>query len=118
MINKIILASKSGIRKKILDQNGINCEVLPANVDEESVKKSLIAEKATPEIISKNLAELKANKISEKKHDHLVLGAGALGTRNIEIDDNGDIYFLRQRLHYPPACPELVSKKTGQPYLK
>ena len=85
MINKIILASKSGIRKKILDQNGINCEVLPANVDEESVKKSLIAEKATPEIISKNLAELKANKISEKKHDHLVLGADSV------IDLNGEL---------------------------
>jgi septum formation protein len=64
MINKIILASKSTIRKKILDKNGINCEVVPANVDEDQVKESLLQEKATPEIISKNLAELKENKIS------------------------------------------------------
>ena len=78
MINKIILASKSAIRKKILDKNGINCEVVPANVDEDQVKESLLQEKATPEIISKNLAELKANKISEKKHDYLVLGADSV----------------------------------------
>ena len=67
MINKIILASKSGVRKKILEENNINCEVIPANIDEGSVKESLIKEKATPKIISKNLAELKANKISVKK---------------------------------------------------
>ena len=67
MINKIILASKSGVRKKILNKNNINCEVIPANVDEDSVKESLLKEKATPELISKNLAELKANKVSEKK---------------------------------------------------
>tara|TARA_B100001123_G_scaffold89904_1_gene103430 strand:+ start:107 stop:694 length:588 start_codon:yes stop_codon:yes gene_type:complete len=78
MINKIILASKSGVRKKILDQNNILCEVLPANIDEESVKKSLLVEKATPKIISKNLAELKANKISGKKHNYLVLGADSV----------------------------------------
>ena len=78
MINKVILASKSGVRKQILNQNGINCEVIPANIDEEQVKESLIKEKATPEIISKNLAELKANKISEKKHDQLVLGADSV----------------------------------------
>jgi len=85
MINKIILASKSGVRKQILNQNGINCEVIPANIDEEQVKESLIKEKATPEIISKNLAELKANKISEKKHDQLVLGADSV------IDLNGEL---------------------------
>ena len=85
MINNIILASKSGVRKKILDQNGINCEVVPANVDEEQVKESLLQEKATPKIISKNLAELKANKISEKKHDQLVLGADSV------IDLNGEL---------------------------
>ena len=68
MINNIILASKSEVRKEILKKNGINCEVMPANVDEEIVKESLIKEKATPEIISKNLAELKANKISKKKN--------------------------------------------------
>ena len=85
MINKIILASKSEVRKKILNQNGINCEVVPANVDEEQVKESLLQEKATPKIISKNLAELKANKISEKKHDQLVLGADSV------IDLNGEL---------------------------
>jgi len=85
MINKIILASKSAIRKKILDKNGINCEVVPANVDEDQVKESLLQEKATPEIISKNLAELKANKVSEKEHDYLVLGADSV------IDLNGEL---------------------------
>ena len=85
MINQIILASKSGVRKKILDQHNINCVVIPANVDEESIKKSLIQEKATPEMISKNLAELKANKVSEKKNDHLVLGADSV------IDLNGEL---------------------------
>ena len=67
MINNIILASKSEVRKKILNQNGISCEMIPANIDEEQVKESLLKDKATPEIISKNLAELKANKISKKK---------------------------------------------------
>ena len=71
MKDKIILASKSGIRKKILNENGIICEVLPANIDEEQIKESLLKEKATPEIISKNLAELKANKISKKKMNSL-----------------------------------------------
>ena len=85
MINKIILASKSAIRKKILDKNGINFEVVPANVDEDQVKESLLQEKATPEIISKNLAELKANKVSEKKHNYLVLGADSV------IDLNGEL---------------------------
>ncbi len=75
---KIILASKSEVRKKILDQNGIRCEVVPANIDEELIKDSLLKEKASPEIISKNLAELKANKISEKKHNYLVLGADSV----------------------------------------
>ena len=85
MINKIILASKSGVRKKILNLNGINCEVIPSNIDEEQVKESLLKEKATPEIISKNLAELKANKVSEKKPDKLVLGADSV------IDLNGEL---------------------------
>ena len=78
MINKIILASKSEVRKEILDQNDINNEVIPANVDENQIKESLLKEKATPAIISKNLAELKANKVSEKKHDYLVLGADSV----------------------------------------
>ena len=64
MINNIILASKSGVRKKILNENDISCEVVSANIDEEQIKESLLKEKASPEIISKNLAELKANKVS------------------------------------------------------
>ena len=78
MINKIILASKSGVRKEILDKNRINCEVIPANIDEDQIKNSLLEEKASPEIISKNLAELKANKISKKYHNRLVLGADSV----------------------------------------
>ena len=85
MINNIILASRSGVRKKILDQNGINCEIVPANVDEESIKESLLKTKETPKTISKNLAELKANKVSGKKTDKLVLGADSI------IDLNGEI---------------------------
>ena len=82
---KIILASKSGVRKKILNQNDISCEVIPANVDEDMAKESLLNEKATPKIISKNLAELKANKVSEKKPNELVLGADSV------IDLNGQL---------------------------
>ena len=82
---KIILASKSEVRKKILDQNNIRCEVVPANIDEELIKDSLLKEKASPEIISKNLAELKANKVSEKRHNYLVLGADSV------IDLNGEL---------------------------
>ena len=75
---KIILASKSKVRKKILDENYILNEVKPSNVDEDIVKLSLLKEKATPEIISKNLAELKANKVSNKYVDDLVLGADSV----------------------------------------
>ena len=78
MINNIILASKSGVRKKILDQNGIICEVIPANVDEDLIKESLLKEKETPKTISKNLAELKANKISTKKPNRIILGADSV----------------------------------------
>ena len=85
MLNQIILASKSEVRKKILDENKINCTVEPSNVDEDSVKESLLSEKATPEIISKNLAELKANKVSQKRTEDLVLGADSV------IDLNGKI---------------------------
>ena len=74
----IILASKSGVRKKILEKNEIKCIVEPSNVDEDSVKKSLLKEESTPEIISKNLAELKANKISQKRNGQLVLGADSV----------------------------------------
>jgi len=72
MVNQIILASKSEIRKKILEKHKINCIVKPSNIDEDSVKESLLKEKASPEIISKNLAELKANKISQKIVGELV----------------------------------------------
>ena len=78
MVNEIILASKSNVRKKILEENKITCIVEPSNVDEDSVKESLLKEKATPEIISKNLAELKANKVSQKITDKLVLGADSV----------------------------------------
>ena len=85
MINNIILASKSGVRKKILDQNDINCEVVPANIDEDSIKESLLKEKETPKTISKNLAELKANKISASKPNKITLGADSV------IDLKGEI---------------------------
>ena len=78
MVDQIILASKSGVRKKILEENQIKCIVEPSNVDEESIKDSLFKENATPEIISKNLAELKANKISQKRNRDLVLGADSI----------------------------------------
>ena len=85
MLNKIILASKSKVRKEILDKHKILCEVKPSNVDEDIVKEALIKESASPEIISKNLAELKANKISLKETDRLVLGADSV------IDLNGEL---------------------------
>ena len=85
MLNNIILASKSKVRKNILENNNINCEVKPSNVDEDSVKESLATENASPEIISKNLAELKANKISSKIKERIVLGADSV------IDLNGEL---------------------------
>ena len=85
MIDKIILASKSGVRKKILEENQIKCIVEPSNVDEDSVKDSLLKESATSEIISKNLAELKANKISQKFINEIVVGADSV------IDLEGEI---------------------------
>ena len=78
MLSKIILASKSEVRKEILDKNNIKCVVEPSNVDEEPVKESLLKEQASSEIISKNLAELKANKVSMKKTDEIVLGADSV----------------------------------------
>ena len=78
MVDKIVLASKSGVRKKILEDNKIICIVEPSNVDEKSIKESLLKEKASPEIVSKNLAELKANKISQKITGKLVLGADSV----------------------------------------
>ena len=78
MANEIILASKSEIRKKILENNKIKCRVVPSNVDEDNIKKSLLKEKATPTIISKNLAELKANKISQRFINEIVIGADSV----------------------------------------
>jgi septum formation protein len=78
MLSKIILASKSKVRKEILDKHNIFCEVKPSNVDEDSVKKTLINESASPEIISKNLAELKANKVSLSQKDRIVMGADSV----------------------------------------
>ena len=78
MVNEIILASKSGVRKKILEKNKIRCKIEPSNVDEDSVKESLLKERASPTIISKNLAELKANKISQKFIEEIVLGADSV----------------------------------------
>ena len=85
MLNKIILASKSKIRKEILDRNHIENIVEPSNIDEDVVKISLLKEKASPEIISKNLAELKANKVSMKKTGQIVLGADSV------IDLDGEL---------------------------
>ena len=85
MIKNIILASKSKIRKKILNKNNIICKVVPSNVDEDQVKESLLKEKASPEIISKNLAELKANKVSSKNSNDIVLGADSV------VDLNGEL---------------------------
>ncbi len=85
MPNKIILASKSKVRKQILDQNNIESIVIPSHVDEDVLKISLLKENATPEIISKNLAELKANKVSLKEMDKLVLGADSVIDLNNEL---------------------------------
>jgi septum formation protein len=85
MVKEIILASKSGVRKKILEKNNIQCRIEPSNVDEDSVKESLLKERASPVIISKNLAELKANKISQKFIEEMVLGADSV------IDLEGEI---------------------------
>ena len=85
MFNKIILASKSKVRKEILDKHNIYCEVKPSYLDEDAVKESLIRESASPEIISKNLAELKANKVSLGQKDLIVLGADSV------IDLNGEL---------------------------
>ena len=82
---KIILASKSKVRKEILDKNNIDNQVQTSNVDEDPIKESLLKNGASPEIISKNLAELKANRVSQRNNDHLVLGADSV------IDLNGEL---------------------------
>ena len=78
MFEEIILASKSLVRKKILEENGIKCIIEPSNIDEDLIKESLLKENANPKLISKNLAELKANKVSQKKNGNLVLGADSI----------------------------------------
>ena len=85
MVKKIILASKSKVRKEILERHNIICEVKPSNVDEDMIKKSLEKQKASPEIVSKNLAEVKSNKISQKFHESFVIGADSV------IDLKGEI---------------------------
>ena len=105
MLNKIILASKSKVRKEILDKHNILCEVKPSNVDEDIVKEALIKESASPEIISKNLAELKANKISLKETDRLVLGADSV------IDLNGELISKPESREEPL---EILKKLNGE----
>tara|TARA_B100001996_G_scaffold45824_1_gene33069 strand:- start:325 stop:930 length:606 start_codon:yes stop_codon:yes gene_type:complete len=85
MFEEIILASKSLVRKKILEENGIKCIVEPSNIDEDLIKESLLKENLTPKLISKNLAELKANQVSQKKNENLVLGADSIINLNEEI---------------------------------
>ena len=85
MLNNLILASKSKVRKDILKKHKIPCDIMPSNVDEDMIKESLLNEKASPEIISKNLAELKANKISSKIREKIVLGADSV------IDLDGEL---------------------------
>ena len=108
MLNKIILASKSKVRKEILDKNNISSEAKPSNVDEDVVKESFIKEMASPEIISKNLAELKANKVSLNQLDQIVLGADSvidLDGKLISKPENREEAFnilkkLNGRKHY------------------
>ena len=85
MNKKIILASRSGVRKEILNKCGITCEVIPSNLDEDPIKDSMLKKKASPKLISKNLAELKANKISNKRNNEFVLGADSV------VDLNGEL---------------------------
>ena len=101
----LILASKSKVRKEILNKNNINCIVEPSNVDEDLVKESLLKEGATPEIISKNLAELKANKVSQKKNGEIVLGADSV------IDLEGEI--ISKPLNRNEAL-EILKKLNGK----
>ena len=103
MINKIVLASKSKVRKKILEENGISCVVEPANIDEDLVKNSLIKEGINPLLISKNLAELKANKISQKLNGEIVLGADSIidlkGTIISKPSDRNEAFKILQKLN-------------------
>ena len=108
MQNKIILASKSKVRKDILDKNDIKCVVEPSNVDEDPVKKSLLKEQASSEIISKNLAELKANKVSMKKTDEIVLGADSV------IDLEGELISKPENRE---EAMQILKKLNGKSHL-
>ena len=107
MLNKIILASKSKVRKDILDKNNIQSIVEPSNVDEDIVKLSLLKENASPEIISKNLAELKANKVSAKKQNKIVLGADSV------IDLNGELISKPESRE---EAMRILRKLNGKPH--
>ena len=107
MLNKIILASKSKVRKDILDKNNIESIVEPSNVDEDMIKSSLLKENASPEIISKNLAELKANKISAKMQDKIVLGADSV------IDLNGELISKPENRE---EAMNILKKLNGKPH--
>jgi len=107
MLNKIILASKSKVRKNILDKNNIESIVEPSNVDEDIIKSSLLKENASPEIISKNLAELKANKISAKMQDKIVLGADSV------IDLNGELISKPENRE---EAMTILKKLNGKPH--
>tara|TARA_B100002052_G_C15868399_1_gene593437 strand:+ start:1651 stop:2253 length:603 start_codon:yes stop_codon:yes gene_type:complete len=102
---KIILASQSKVRKEILDKNNINCIVEKSTIDEDPIKKSLLNEGATPEIISKNLAELKANQVSQKKNGEIVLGADSI------IDLDGQV--ISKPLNRSEAL-EILKKLNGR----
>ena len=108
MINEIILASKSQVRKEILEKNGIKCNIQPSLLDEEVIKKKLLKEKASPEIISKNLAELKANKISQKFKDFIVLGADSV------IDVDGEIISKPKNRKDALVILKKLNKRTHQ----
>ena len=103
MDNKIILASKSEVRKKILYKNGINCDVIPSYINEEEIKKSLVNEGADPLAVSKNLAELKSIKISKKIPDKIVLGADSVidfeGELVSKPKDRKEAYLILQKLN-------------------
>jgi len=103
MKDKIILASRSNVRKNILNENGINCEVIPSNIDEEEVKNSLVSKGASPMAVSKNLAELKSIKISKKMPDKIVLGADSVIDLEGELiskpKNRKEAYLILQKLN-------------------
>ena len=107
-MKKIILASASKVRKKILNDHGINCEAINSNIDEDSIKKSLIAEDASPLEISKNLAELKANKVSKKYNDTITLGADSV------IDLDGEIISKPENRNEALEILKKLNGKTHQ----